>query len=115
LGRVSSEFALSGLARRGYVVKDLAYARVLMVQPGTGELALTRDASRLLANTHAQAVVVGTYAIGGREIYINMRLLRADDGQVLSSADVVLQLDANTEALIESPADQPTRVATQRY
>ena len=45
-------------------------------------------------------VHAGTYAVAGREIFLSLRLLRAADGYVLSSADVTLPLNHNTEALI---------------
>ncbi|HEY2357485.1 MAG TPA: FlgO family outer membrane protein, partial [Phenylobacterium sp.] len=91
------------LAQRGYQVRDLTYMRALAVVPNTGEIVLSRDASKILAQANAQAVVAGSYAVGGRQIYLSLRLLRADDGQLLSSADVVLPLDHDTEYLVGVP------------
>jgi hypothetical protein len=99
-GRLASQLISNRLAQRGYVVKDVTYMRALTLLPGTGELVLSRDASRLSASVNAQAVVAGTYAVAGREIYLNIRFLKPDDGQILSSADVVIPLDHNTETLV---------------
>lgn len=99
-GRLASQLVANRLSQRGYMVRDLTYMRALTVEPRTGELVLSRDATRILASANAQAVVAGTYAVGGREIYLSLRLLRADDGQVLSTADVVLPFDHNMEDLI---------------
>lgn len=99
-GRLASQLIANRLAQRGYLVKDVTYMRALTIQPGTGELVLSRDANRVSASVNAQAVVAGTYAVGGREIYLNIRLLRPDSGEILSSADVVVPLNHNTEALV---------------
>jgi len=103
-GRLASELVADRLAQRGYMVRDLTYMRALTVEPHTGELVLSRDATKLLASANAQAVVAGTYAVGGTEIYLSLRLLRADDGQLLSSVDLVLPYDHNMEELIGQPA-----------
>lgn len=99
-GRLASQLVSSRLAQRGYLVKDLTYMRALTVQPSTGEMVLSRDAARMSASVNAQAIVAGTYAVGGREIYLNIRMLRAEDGAILSSADVVVPLDKNTEPML---------------
>lgn len=103
-GRLASQLISNRLAQRGYLVRDVTYMRALTLQPGTGELVLSRDASRVSASLNAQAVVAGTYAVAGRQIYLNIRMLKADDGSILSSADVVVPLDHNTEALVDLPS-----------
>jgi hypothetical protein len=102
-GRLASQLVANRLAQRGYMVRDLTYMRALTVTPHTGELVLSRDAAKILTDVNAQAVVAGTYAVGGRQIYVSLRLLRADDGQLLSTADVVVPLDHDTEDLVGRP------------
>jgi hypothetical protein len=99
-GRLASQLVADRLSQHGYMVRDLTYMRALTYEPHTGELVLSRDASRILAGANAQAVVASTYAVGGRNIYLSLRMLRADNGQVLSTADVVLPYDHNMEDLI---------------
>ncbi len=99
-GRLASQLISNRLSQRGYLVKDVTYMRALSVKPGTGELVLSEDASKLSTTVNAQAVVAGTYAVAGREIYLNIRLLKPDDGEILSSADVVIPLDHNSETLV---------------
>ncbi|MGA0601306.1 FlgO family outer membrane protein [Caulobacter sp. KR2-114] len=105
-GRLASQLVSNRIAQRGYAVRDVNYMGALMVRPETGELALSRDASRISSQVNAQAVVAGTYTVAGREIYLSMRLIRAEDGMVLSSADVVIPLDHNTEPLVIASASQ---------
>lgn len=99
-GRLVSELVSSRLTQQGYLVRDVTYMRALSVQPDTGELVLSRSARNISANIHAQAVVAGTFAAGGSEIYVNVRLLKADDGAVLSSVDFVIPVDWNTQRLL---------------
>jgi TolB-like protein len=87
------------LSQVGFAVKDLNYVGALTVGP-TGELVLSREFNSVSREQHAAAVVAGTYTVGGDEIYLNLRLLRADDGKILSSVDSVLPLDRNVSALV---------------
>ncbi|PKN15791.1 MAG: hypothetical protein CVU68_13335 [Deltaproteobacteria bacterium HGW-Deltaproteobacteria-3] len=72
----------------------------LMVSPYHGEYALSRSMDEISLVQGAQAVVVGTYAVAGQEIFVNARLLRNDDNRVLSSASLVLPIDALTANLL---------------
>jgi hypothetical protein len=99
-GRLASQLIANRLSQRGYLVKDVTYMRALAVAPGTGEIVLSQEAVRASDAVNAQAVVAGTYAVGGNELYLNMRLLKADSGEILSSADVVIPLTHNTEVLL---------------
>ena len=99
-GRLAAQLVANRLTQRGYLVRDVTYMRALTVQPTTGEMVLSREASKISSVTNAQAVVAGTYAVGGREIYLSLRMLRADNGELLSTADVVLPYDHNMEDLL---------------
>jgi hypothetical protein len=99
-GRLASQLIANRLVQDGYLINDLTYTSALVMQAGTGVLVLSDEARRVATVAKAQAVIVGTYAVGGREIYLNIRLLRAGDGVILSSADVALPLDDNTRAMV---------------
>jgi hypothetical protein len=66
----------------------------------SGELVLTREASKVSAEVNAQAVIAGTYAVAGKEIYLNLRMLNAGSGEILSTADAVIPLNDNTMVLV---------------
>jgi hypothetical protein len=99
-GRLASQLVASRLAQLGYQVRDVTYTRVLSVTPETGEMVLSREASKLAAQYDAQAVVVGAYAIGGERIYLNLRLLDANDGRLLSTVDVSVPVNEDTQRMI---------------
>lgn len=105
LGRLASQLVADKYSQHGYLIKDLTYTRGLVMKPGTGTLVLSEDVRNVAARNNAQAVIAGTYAVGGREIYVNLRLLRADDGAILASADVVVPLGHNTEPMLMAAAD----------
>ncbi len=95
-GRLASQLVANRIQQRGFLVRDVTYMRMLEVKEGTGELVLTREASKLSEKIKAQAVVAGTYAVAGEEIYLNLRLLNSESGEIISSADAVIPLDENT-------------------
>lgn len=100
-GRIASQLVMSKLSKHGWDVRDVTYTRgILAINPRTGEVVLSRDGSRLSREYGAQAVVTGTYAVAGKEIILSLRMLSADTGSLLSSADAVIPLDANTAALV---------------
>jgi len=107
-GRLTSQMVANRIAQRGYLVRDVTYMRGVALQP-SGELVLTREASKVSAEVKAQAVIAGTYAVAGKEIYLNLRMLNASSGEILSTADVVIPLNNNTIVLVThvfSPQNQ---------
>lgn len=98
-GRLVSELVANRFAQRGYLIRDVRYTRALEINE-TGELVLSRTAMEVLKPINAQAVLAGTYAVAGQKIYVNLRLINADNGELLSSADVVVNLDSNTRPLV---------------
>lgn len=99
-GRLASQLITSRLAQDDFLIKDATYMRALTIRPETGELVLSRDVKDLSASLSAQAVVTGTYAVAGEVIYLNLRMVSALDGSIISTADVVIPLNLNTEALV---------------
>jgi len=104
-GRLASQLVADRIAQRGYLVRDVNYMRALTVGK-TGELVLSREATKISESISAQAIVAGTYAVAGNEIYLNLRLLRADSGELLSSVDVAIPRNENTEPLLGEEPDQ---------
>ena len=100
LGRYLGEQLLSALQQAGLEVTEVRKTPGLMVSPSHGEFALSRNMDEISRVQTAQAVVVGTYAVAGQEILVNARLLRNEDNRVLSSATLVLPLDAMTANLL---------------
>lgn len=90
LGRLAGQLVASRLSQLGYTVQDATYTGALTISPESGETVLSRNVKNLGDAAKAQAVVAGTYAMVGQKVYLSIRLLRADNGMLLSSADIVL-------------------------
>lgn len=117
LGRFLGEQLLSTLQQAGLEVIEVRKTPGMMVSPYHGEYALSRSMDEISLVQTAQAVVVGTYAVAGQEIFVNARLLRNSDNRVLASASLVLPIDALTASLLANesmPASTRTAQVTIR-
>lgn len=95
LGRMVAKQVSGKLVRMGYNVREVNLRDTLAVREGTGELILSRNLKDLSAEADAQAVVAGTYAVGGETIAVHLDMIKADDGRILSSADFVVPMNAD--------------------
>lgn len=117
LGRYLGEQLFSTLQQSGLEVIEVRKTPGMMVSPHHGEYALSRNMDELGLVQAAQAVVVGTYTVAGQEVFVNARLLRNEDNRVLSSASMVLPIDAMTANLLANesmPASGRTAQVTIR-
>ena len=71
-----------------------------MGRSGSGELVLSRDVKNLSEAQQAQAVVAGVYAVAETNVYVTLRILRAEDGTVISSADYALPKGEDVTSLL---------------
>lgn len=101
-GRLIGEHAGSKLAQLGYDIKELRLRSSILVLNGVGDLVLSRDLRKITGDVNAAAVVAGTYGIGGEWIYVNMRMIDADTGKIMSAVDFVVPLDKDTRKLISN-------------
>ena len=100
LGRIVSEQIRSRFTQLGYTTKELRYRGNIMVRSGSGELVLSRDVKNLSEAQQAQAVVAGVYAVAETNVYVTLRILRAEDGIVISSADYALPKGEDVTSLL---------------
>ena len=101
LGRIVAEQIRSRLTQLGYVTRELRYRGSILVRTGNGELVLSRDVKTISNVQEAQAVVAGVYAVAESNVYVTLRLLKAEDGTVISSADYVLPKGQDVTSLLD--------------
>ena len=101
LGRIVSEQIRSRLTQLGYVTQELRYRGSVLVRAGNGELVLSRDVKNISDVQQAQAVVAGVYAVAENNVYLTLRILRAEDGTVISSADYALPKGEDVTSLLD--------------
>lgn len=99
-GRMVSEVISAGLTNRGYQVIEVKMRDSLFIKQGAGEFMLSRKIKNLSNEYDAQAVLLGTYAIGGTNLYVNARLVRTSDNIILGSHDFVLPLNKDIKHLL---------------
>ncbi|MFD2207647.1 FlgO family outer membrane protein [Kiloniella antarctica] len=99
-GRTLSEQLSGRIAQLGYSVSEVKMRDSLAVRPHQGELMLSRDLAFLAGRQDAQAVLTGTYSIGEHSVFVNLRLLRAGDGRILSATDFRLNKDADISSML---------------
>lgn len=109
LGRLLSEQVASRLSQHGYSVTEIQLrSDQLRVDPAGGVLALSRDIAEINTDSAAYSVLVGTYTVVGRQIYVNARVLRASDGIALASSDFSLPYVRQQKADTRSASVQPS-------
>lgn len=105
-GRIAAEQIGSRLASSGLPVSEVKLRNAVLVEEGKGELMLSRNVRDLARLRNAQAVVVGTYAVGRDTVFVNVRMVGAGDGRVLSAHDYAVPMTGDVVALLNSDLEQ---------
>lgn len=101
-GRLLAEQVASRLLYQRYPIIELKLRGSVFVREGKGELLLSREVKDLSAAHNVQAVVVGTYALAGEKIFLNLKVVRPLDNRVLAAHDLAIDIDETTRALLMS-------------
>jgi len=103
LGRLIGEQVGSRFVMSGYRVVEVTLRKNLLVSQGRGQFMLSRNVRDISRLNSAQAVTVGTYAVGEEDVFVNLRLIRAGDGRILSAHDFTIKNDRNISSLAPPP------------
>lgn len=101
-GRMASEVIAAGLTERDYKVIEVKMRNSLFIKQRAGEFMLSRQLKNISQEHDAQAVLLGTYAVGGENLYVNARLVRTSDNIVVGSHDFVLPLNRDIKYMLGS-------------
>lgn len=99
-GRMASEIISAGLTERGYQVIEVKMRDSLFIKQGAGEFMLSRQVKSISKAHNAQAVILGTYAVGGKNLYVNVRIVRSTDNIVLGSHDFKLPINDDIKHML---------------
>ena len=81
----------SRLSQQGFTVVDIRTRQdSIFIQEQGGEFVLSRDVRALSKANNAACVVAGTFGRLGKSTVVSVRMIRASDNVILSSADGVL-------------------------
>lgn len=100
LGRLISEQVSARLSQRGFTMIEMKFRSSIYMKRGEGELVLTREISEVARNNKAQAVVLGSYGIGGSSVYVNMKIVQPGNNTVLAAYDYVLPYNGEIRSML---------------
>ena len=103
LGRTLSEQYSSAAAAAGIDVREMKLRGDVFVREQTGELLLSREIKDIARVHQATAVLVGTYSVAAEYVYINLKLVRSENGQILRGYDYALPKDRDVQRLVRKP------------
>jgi len=99
-GRIVSQQLASRFTQNKYQVVEMLLREKIYIKEKSGEFLLSRALRNISAAHNAQAVIVGTYAVGAKNIYITAKIVRATDSVVLSSHDYTLPIGPDMRKLL---------------
>jgi TolB-like protein len=99
-GRIVSEQVASRFTDRGFKVVEMLLRNDVYIQQKGGEFLLSRELKNISSKHDAQAVIVGTYAMGRKNVYVTAKLIRANDNIVLASYDYSLPMDPDVAFML---------------
>ena len=100
-GRLLAEQMASRLTQIGVSVSELKLRGNLFVNPGQGELILSREIREISSNQNADAVLVGTYTDAGDAVYVTLKLVRATDSTVSSAYNFAMVKSQTVASLLQ--------------
>ena len=105
-GRVISEKIASRFNQKGYATIEVKLRTNIFIKELSGEFLLSRELAEIGTKHRAQAVVVGTYSVGSKRIYLTARVINVSDGRVLGSHDYKARIDLDTLKMLLKGKDR---------
>jgi len=99
-GRIASQHLASQFSTQGYTVIEMLLRSNVYIKKREGEFLLSRALRNISSEHNAQAVIVGTYAVGATKIFVTSKIIRTDDSMVLASYDYALDIDSDIKELL---------------
>ncbi len=99
--RILQENIASRFVQRGYTVREVKLQEKLHIKPRSGETILSREKSEIQSNQDAQAIVLGTFTLSNRNIYVSARLVNPHSGNIISATDYKIVMDKNILAMFD--------------
>ncbi len=98
-GRLIQAHIGTSLVNQRYSVKEITLRHTMDIQPGEGETILSRDLKKINQEQLAQAILIGTYSLNNRILYITTKLVDPKSRNIISAQSYKLCMDDNLLAL----------------
>lgn len=99
-GLIVAEQISSRLAQLGISTTEVKFTGKLFITSSSGELAMSREARVISGEQKADLILVGSYIEGGNTVYVNLKLIRAEDSEVSSAYNFVVSKGPDLEAML---------------
>ena len=99
-GRMSSEQIAGRLVQRGVPVVEARLRETLALEPGEGELLLSRQLREVSQAHQASMALVGTYAASPRQVYVSLKLVRPEGNVVVAAQDYAVPMTVEMRGLL---------------
>ena len=101
-GRMLAEQLMSELVMRGYEVVELRHSQAIQfLADDGGEFALSRNINNLRKERNLGGIVVGTYTVSPKRVYLNARLINPTTSVVLSAATAEMSKTSEIEKMLK--------------
>jgi len=101
LGRIMSQQVTTPFANNGYYVVEMLLRNNAYIKQREGEFLLSRELKNISSDHNAQAVIVGTYAVGSANVYVSAKMVDVRNNKVLSSYDYPIPLNEDIKQLLQ--------------
>lgn len=98
-GRLASEQVSARFSQSGFTMIEMKFRDFVYMKQDQGELLLTREIKDVAQSHNAQAVIVGTYALTGESIFVNLKVIQPSTNVVLAVQDYTFPMDANLKSM----------------
>lgn len=99
-GRIAAQQVASRFTQRGYKITEMLFRKDIYIREQQGEFVLSRALKNISVEHDVAQVLVGTYAVASKNIYVTAKLVRTSDSEVLSSVDYTLPMGPDMRQLI---------------
>jgi len=99
-GRLVGEQIAGRLVQKGVRVTELKLRDSVVMHREQGELLLSRELREVSQAHQAQAVLVGTYAVSARQVYVSLKLVLPEGNAVVAAHNYAVPLDEDVRSLL---------------
>ncbi|MBS4052036.1 FlgO family outer membrane protein [Methylomonas rivi] len=102
-GRIVSDQISSAMHRNGYRVMGMELPTEIFSKTEAGILELPEKTKEALNNVHANALVIGTYAAGRKNVYVSLRTVDIATQNIISTTDYSIPMGPDARAMALPP------------
>lgn len=109
-GRLLQSHVGARLVQLGYTVKEIHLRDTMTMRPGDGETMLSRNLALITPEQPTQAILLGTYSLSNRMLYITAKLVNPVNRNIISAHSYRLCMDDNLLAMFGLQRRQNTEI-----